>query len=123
MSTLKLSKRPPQEVKRAEHNTAAGGRSKVDRQHYYPEVPGLGAVAVSRSAQARMDEYRISQKAFECALLSPTREVEDGPGVLWREHNNVRLVILEYPRPYSGAKLVTSVLLVEPQARARERRS
>jgi hypothetical protein len=45
-----------------------------DRQHYYPDVPGLGNVAVSRHAQDRMDEQNISQDAFERALLTPIKE-------------------------------------------------
>ncbi len=43
------------------------------RPHFYRDVPKLGHVAVSRHAQRQMDEHGISQAAFECALLSPTK--------------------------------------------------
>jgi hypothetical protein len=46
-----------------------------DRQHYYPDVPGLGNVAVSRHVQQRMDEHKISQAVFERALFTPTKEL------------------------------------------------
>jgi len=94
-----------------------------DRQHYYPNVPGLGNVAVSRHAQDRMDEYNISPSAFERALLAPTTEVEEGTEILWRERDNVRVVIIQRPVPFRGAKLVKTVMKVGAQAGARGRRS
>ena len=45
-------------------------RQRMD--HYIPDVPGLGNVAVSRHAQARMVEDRISEHAFKEALLNGT---------------------------------------------------
>lgn len=94
-----------------------------DRQHYYPNVPGLGNVAVSRHAQERMDEHNISQAAFERALLTPTKEVEEDAEILWRERDNVRIVIIQRPVPFRGAKLVKTVVKVGAQAGARGRRS
>jgi hypothetical protein len=94
-----------------------------DRQYYYPDVPGLGNVAVSRHAQERMDEYKISQAAFERALLDPIKEVEEGTEIVWRERDNVRIVIVQRPVPFRGAKLVKTVMKVGAQAGARGRRS
>ena len=94
-----------------------------DRQHYYPNVPRLGNVAVSRHAQARMDEHHISQAAFERALLTPTNEVEENADILWRERDNIRVVIVQRPVPFRGAKLVKTVIKVAAQAGARGRRS
>jgi hypothetical protein len=91
-------------------------------KHYYPNVPGLGNVAVSRHAQERMDEYNIPQSVFERALLKPTREVEEGTDILWRERDQVRVVILQRPVPFHGAKLVKTVIRIAAQASARGRR-
>jgi hypothetical protein len=94
-----------------------------DRQHYYPNVPGLGNVAVSRHAQDRMDEHNISQATFESALLTPIKEVEEGTEIVWRERDNIRIVIVQRPVPFRGAKLVKTVMKVGAQAGARGRRS
>jgi hypothetical protein len=94
-----------------------------DRQHYYPNVAGLGNVAVSRHAQGRMDEHNISHEAFERALFTPTKEFEEGTEILWRERDNVRVVIIQRPVPYRGAKLVKTVIKVGAQAGARGRRA
>lgn len=93
--------------------------SDSDRQYYYPNVPGLGNVAVSRHAQERMDEYHISRAAFERSLLDPANEVEDGPEIVWRERDGIRVVILHKPQPFRGAKLVKTVMKVGAQAGAR----
>src|SRR5262249_35987664 len=94
-------------------------RSMPDRQHYYPNVPGLGNVAVSRHAQQRMDEHKISEAAFQRALLTPTKEVEESPDILWRERDNVRVVIVQRPVPFRGANRVKTVMRVAAQASAR----
>lgn len=89
-------------------------------EHFFRDVRGLGNVAVSRHAQARMAEDGIPEAAFTRALLEPTRpDVQDGPGVLWRERDGLRLVILTNPTPDLGAKLVKTVFRVERQAAAR----
>jgi hypothetical protein len=87
--------------------------------HFYRDVPGLGNVAVSRHAQARAEEDRISQEAFDRVLLSPlTEDGPDGADIVWRERDGIRLVILTNPTPNTGAKLVKTVYRVEAQARA-----
>ncbi len=85
--------------------------------HYFPDVPGLGNVAVSRHAQARMVEDRISEHAFKDALLNGTT-TPDGQEVLWREKDGVRVVILRQPTPFKGAMLAKTVYRVQPAARA-----
>jgi hypothetical protein len=88
-------------------------------QHFHRNVKGLGNVAVSRHAQARLEEHGISQEAFERVLLDPIRpDVEDGPDVLWRERDGIRIVILTNPTPNFGAVLVKSVFRVQRQASA-----
>jgi hypothetical protein len=84
--------------------------------HYFPNVPGIGNIAVSRHAQARMLDDGIPQDQFEAALLHPTREMPDGQDVIWRERNGVRVVILTNPIPNRGAKLVKTVYRIKPQA-------
>ena len=89
------------------------------RSHFYRDVVRLGNVAVSRHAQASMIEDGISQEAFDKALLTPTRpDIPDGPDILWRERDGLRIVILTNPTPNTGAKLVKTVYRVERQARA-----
>lgn len=91
------------------------------RKHYYTDVVKLGNVAVSRHAQERMDELNISQEAFEKALLEPVgQDVPDGHGILWRERGGVRIVIIEKPEPFKGAKLVKTVFGVQSQAVAKK---
>lgn len=94
-----------------------------ERRHYYPDVPRLGNVAISRHAQQRMAELKISQGVFERVLFNPTTEVEEGPEILWRERDNVRIVIIQHPVPFRGAKLVRTVIKVGAQAGAQGRRS
>jgi hypothetical protein len=91
-------------------------------EHFYRNVVGLGNVAVSRHAQERIAEENIPVEAFERALLWPSLDdVQDGPDVLWREHNGLRLVILLHPTPFRGAVLVKTVYRVQAQASARSR--
>lgn len=91
-------------------------------EHFYRNVVGLGNVAVSRHAQARIKEEGIPVAAFEHALLWPSQpDVQDGQDILWREHNGLRLVILLHPTPDRGAVLVKTVYRVQSQASARPR--
>ena len=91
-------------------------------EHFYRNVVGLGNVAVSRHAQARIAEESIPAAAFEHALLWPSQpDVLDGQDILWREHNGLRLVILLHPTPDRGAVLVKTVYRVRPPASARPR--
>ena len=88
--------------------------------HFHRNVPKLGHVAVSRHAQRRMEEDKISQEAFERVLLTPVKpDVREGTEILWRERDGIRIVILENPTPPSGAKLVKTVYRIEAQAKAR----
>ncbi len=90
--------------------------------HFYRDVVGLGSVAVSRHAQARMEADRISQEMFDRALLKPIRpDVPDGADIVWRERDGLRIVILLDPEPNVGAKLVKTVYRVKDQARATRR--
>ena len=91
-------------------------------EHFYRNVVGLGNVAVSRHAQARIAEEGIPVAAFERALLWPSQpNVMDGQDILWREHNGLRLVVLLHPTPDRGAVLVKTVYRVQTQASARPR--
>ena len=88
-------------------------------KHFYRDVPNLGNVAVSRHAQARMQEDGISQEVFDRTLLQPTcPDVPDGMDVLWRERDGLRIVIITNPTPNRGAKLVKTVYRVQRQASA-----
>lgn len=88
--------------------------------HFYRDVPRLGNVAVTRHAQARMIKDGITQEQFEKALFEPQGpDHPEGFGVLWRDRNGVRIVILSRPTPNTGAKLVKTVFRVKAQARAR----
>ncbi|HEU0117433.1 MAG TPA: hypothetical protein VFR09_02260 [Alphaproteobacteria bacterium] len=85
---------------------------------YYPDVPKLGSVAVSRHAQDRMAEFNISLERFERVLLDPLKEdIREAAGILWRERDGLRLVILERPEPFRGAKLVKSIFRIQNQAK------
>ena len=89
-------------------------------KHFYRDVPGLGNVAVSRHAQSRAEEDGISQEAFERVLLTPLHtDTPDGPDILWRERDGIRLVILTNPTPNTGAKLIKTMYRIEAQAKAR----
>jgi Domain of unknown function (DUF4258) len=85
--------------------------------HYFPDVPGLGNVAVSRHAQARMVEDGISEHDFKEALLNGST-TPDGQDVLWREKDGVRVVILRQPTPFKGAMLAKTVHIACDQSLA-----
>jgi hypothetical protein len=85
--------------------------------HYFPDVPGLGNVALSRHAQARMVADGISEHDLKEALLNGST-TPDGQDVLWREKDGVRVVILRRPTPFKGAMLAKTVYRVGPPARA-----
>lgn len=91
------------------------------RKHYYADVPRLGNVAVSRHAQDRMGEHGISQAMFESALLDPDGEdtLEPG-GIRWRQKSGIRVVIIDRPEPFAGAKLVKTAMRVGEQERAKK---
>ena len=86
-------------------------------EHYFPNVPGLGNVALSRHAQQRMVDDGISEHELKEALLRGTT-TPDGQEVVWREKNGVRVVILRTPTPFRGAMLATTIYRVQPAAKA-----
>jgi hypothetical protein len=86
-------------------------------EHYFPDVPGLGNVAVSRHAQERMIRDGISEAAFRSALFEGNT-IPDGQDVVWREKDGVRVVILRKPTPFKGAMLAKTVYRVQATARA-----
>ncbi len=89
-------------------------------QHFFRDVPRLGNVAVSRHAQERMVEQGISEQRFIKALLEPLGEdIPEAPGILWREREGLRIVVITNPTPNRGAKLVKTVYLIQGQANAR----
>lgn len=89
-------------------------------EHYFPNVPGLGNVAVSRHAQDRMREDGISEAAFR-AVLSSGETIPDGQDVVWREKDGIRIVILRKPEPFAGAMLAKTVYRIDENAHARKR--
>lgn len=85
-------------------------------QHYWEDVPGLGNVVISRHAQERAKRDGISEDVV-ARVLREGRDVPDGDAV-WRQLNGVRLVIV-VPTPFRGAKLVTTMYRVKPNAKVR----
>jgi hypothetical protein len=86
-------------------------------KYYFEDVPGIGNVAVSRHAQERAESEGITNRAFE-QVLEKGATVQEGAGVLWRELNGIRLVILTRPDPFRGAALVKTCFRVQEQAKA-----
>ena len=87
-------------------------------EHYFPDVPGLGNVAVSRHAQDRMAQDGISEEDFRDALMRGDT-IPDGQDVIWSEKDGVRVVILRRPTPFNGAMLAKTVYRIKAQASAR----
>ncbi|MBS0155128.1 MAG: hypothetical protein JSS38_11070 [Nitrospira sp.] len=88
--------------------------------HFYKDVPKLGNVAVSRHAQAQMINAGITEPAFQRVPLHPIKpDIPDGAEIVWRERDDIRLVILINPTPNVDAKLVKTVYRIKPQATAR----
>ncbi len=85
-------------------------------EHYFPNVPGLGNVALSRHAQDRMAEDGISQHELKEALLHGMT-TPDGQDVVWREKDGVRVVILRKPTPFRGAMLATTIYRIKAAAK------
>ena len=84
-------------------------------EHYFPDVPGLGNVAVSRHAQDRMRQDGIGEGTFRDALTDG-ETIAEGHDVVWREKHGIRIVILRRPEPFAGAMLVKTVYRVEGAA-------
>ena len=87
-------------------------------QHYFPNVPGLGNVAISRHAQERAAGDGISDEEFADVLLTGDT-VPDGPAVVWRQKGGVRIVIVRRPDPFHGAMLATTAFRIGAQATVR----
>jgi hypothetical protein len=85
-------------------------------KYYFEDVPGIGNVAVSRHAQERAESEGITSRAFEQVLLNGAT-VSEGEGVLWREMNGIRIVVLTRPEPFRGAALVKTCFRVQGQAK------
>ncbi len=89
-------------------------------QHYYPNVPGLGNVALSRHAQARAAEENFTDVTIRETLFNPHGEdIPDGNNVVFRNRGLTRLVINKRPTPFRGAALVTTIIKLKPQAKAK----
>ena len=88
-------------------------------EHYFPNVPGLGNVALSRHAQERMVQDGISERELKEVLLRGTT-TPDGQEVVWREKDGVRVVILRKPTPFRGAMLATTIYRVDAAAKAQK---
>jgi uncharacterized protein DUF4258 len=86
--------------------------------HYFPGVPGLGNIAVSRHAQDRMREDGINEDTFRDTLMDG-ETIAEGHDVIWREKHGIRIVILRRPEPFAGAMLVKTVYRIEGAAQAR----
>ena len=89
-------------------------------EHYFPNVPGLGNVAISRHAQQRMAQDGISETELKEALLDGTT-TPDGQEVVWREKGGVRVVLIKKPTPFRGAMLATTIYRVKAAAKAQKR--
>jgi hypothetical protein len=87
-------------------------------KHYFENVPGIGNVAISRHAQTRAVEDSISEATFADALVNGST-IPDGHGVVWREKNGVRIVIVKRPEPFRGAALATTAFRVKCQEKAK----
>ncbi len=91
-------------------------------EHFYRDVPRLGNVVVSRHAQARIQEQNIPEEIFRKTLLTPSKpDIPDTEGVVWRESNGLRIVIITKPVPDRGAKLIKTVYRIQQNAVARRR--
>lgn len=86
---------------------------------YYENVPGLGNIAVSRHALARLEEHDISQSLFEDVLFNG-EIIPEGQQITWRESKQIRLVIINKPEPFRGAKLVKTVYRIQAQKNSRD---
>jgi hypothetical protein len=91
-------------------------------QHYYEDVTGLGNVAVSRHAQEQCAKDNISEADFQRVLLEPIRpDRSDSKGIVWRERDGIRLVVLMNPTPFRGARLIKTAYRVQSQLKATRR--
>lgn len=91
-------------------------------QFFYTDVPRLGRVAVSRHAQARIQEQNIPEELFRKTLLRPGKpDIPDTEGVVWRESNGLRIVVVTKPVPDRGTMVVKTVYRIQGNAVAYRR--
>jgi hypothetical protein len=70
---------------------------------YYKNVPGFVNASVTAHAIERLKKDGVSTEMFERALLEPVQaDIPQGHGIVTRERNGVRLVILLKPKPNKG---------------------
>lgn len=82
-------------------------------EHFYEDVPKLGNVAISRHAQARIEEDDIPHKVFEDVLWDG-KDTPEGHRVLLRDGKGIRIVVLLDTDDSRGAKLVKTVFRMKP---------
>ncbi len=88
--------------------------------HFYRAVPGLGNVALSRHDQAKAEKEGFGDDMIRETLWNPDGEdIPDGLHVVFRDRGPVRLVVNRKPDPPRGAALVTTIIHVKPQAKAK----
>lgn len=87
-------------------------------KHYYENVLGIGNVAVSRHAQEKATEDKITEEQFAQVLLFG-KDTPEGPDIVNRELRGIRIVILRRPEPFAGAALVKTAYRIKAQGVAR----
>jgi len=87
-------------------------------KHYYPNIPTLGNVAISRHAQAQAINAGFNDSMIEDSLRNGT-EVPDGQNVVFKEKALLRMVINKKPTPFKGAALCTTIIRLKPQEKAK----
>jgi hypothetical protein len=87
--------------------------------HFYRDVPKLGHVAFSRHAQERLEDEGVSEETVRSILYDTTQpDIPDGQGVVHREGQGIRLVILMNPTPNRGARLVKTAYRIQANHKA-----
>ena len=87
-------------------------------KHFYMHVPGMGNVAFSRHAQRQAKGMKIPESIIKDVLFNG-EDTPDGMDMVWREKKGIRLVIILFPTPNIGAKLVKAIYKVKQQERVR----
>jgi len=95
-------------------------QSMTFKQHYYPDVPGLGNVVFTRHAQERLLNDGLTEDNVRDVLLN-SPSIPDGRDIVLREGKGLRLVIVINPTPNRGAKVVKTGFKIQPQASTRNR--
>jgi hypothetical protein len=77
------------------------------KPHFFLDVPGLGSVAFTWHALARLKRDGVTDEQLADTLLNGT-DTPDSGSIIWRRWQKVRLVIETQPRPNKGAKVVVT---------------